>query len=31
MLLIMAVIFFILMVSITLLDTMYRNDIVPSF
>lgn len=31
MLLIMAVIFFLLMISITLLDTMYRNDVVPSF
>lgn len=31
MLLIMAVAFFILMVGITLLDTMYRNDVVPSF
>ncbi|MBO6587206.1 MAG: cytochrome C oxidase subunit IV family protein [Gracilimonas sp.] len=31
MLLIMAVCFFILMVGITLLDTMYRNDVVPSF
>ncbi|WP_421775336.1 cytochrome C oxidase subunit IV family protein [Gracilimonas sp.] len=31
MLLIMAVCFFILMVAITLLDTMYRNDVVPSF
>lgn len=31
MLLIMAVAFFMLMVIITLLDTMYRNDVVPSF
>ncbi|MEQ8523486.1 cytochrome C oxidase subunit IV family protein [Gracilimonas sp.] len=31
MLLIMAVCFFLLMVIITLLDTMYRNDVVPSF
>jgi cytochrome c oxidase subunit 4 len=31
MLLIMAVSFFILMVTITLLDTMYRYDVVPSF
>lgn len=31
MLLIMAVCFFMLMVVITLLDTMYRNDVVPSF
>ncbi len=31
MLLIMAFCFFILMVSVTLLDTLYRNDIVPSF
>lgn len=31
MLLIMAVCFFMLMVIITLLDTMYRNDVVPSF
>ncbi|WP_103665290.1 cytochrome C oxidase subunit IV family protein [Gracilimonas amylolytica] len=30
-LLFMAVAFFILMISITLLDTMYRNDVVPSF
>lgn len=31
MLVIMAVAFFMLMVIITLLDTMYRNDVVPSF
>ena len=31
MLLIMAATFFILMVAVTLLDTMYRNDVVPSF
>jgi len=31
MLLIMAVAFFLLMVLITLLDTMYRIDVVPSF
>lgn len=31
MLLVMAVAFFMLMVIITLLDTMYRNDVVPSF
>lgn len=31
MLLIMAVSFFLLMVTITLLDTMYRADVVPSF
>jgi cytochrome c oxidase subunit 4 len=31
MLLIMAVAFFLLMVLITLLDTMFRNDVVPSF
>lgn len=31
MLLIMAVAFFLLMISITLLDTLYRNDVVPSF
>lgn len=31
MLLIAALAFFILMVGITLLDTMYRNDVVPSF
>lgn len=31
MLLIMGVAFFLLMVLITLLDTMYRNDIVPGF
>lgn len=30
-LLIGALVFFILMVCVTLLDTMYRNDIVPSF
>lgn len=30
-LLVGALVFFILMVSVTLLDTMYRNDIVPSF
>lgn len=31
MLLVMAIAFFLLMISITLLDTMYRNDVVPSF
>jgi cytochrome c oxidase subunit 4 len=31
MLLVMAVAFFLLMISITLLDTLYRNDVVPSF
>lgn len=31
MLLIMAVAFFLLMVGITLLDTMYRIDVIPSF
>ena len=31
MLLFMAVAFFLLMISITLLDTLYRNDVVPSF
>lgn len=31
MLLIGALVFFILMVCVTLLDTMYRNDVVPSF
>lgn len=31
MLLIGAVVFFILMVGVTLLDTLYRNDVVPSF
>jgi cytochrome c oxidase subunit 4 len=31
MLLLMAASFFILMVVITLLDTMYRNDVIPSF
>lgn len=31
MLLFMAVAFFILMISITLLDTMYRTDVIPSF
>lgn len=31
MLLIAAVTFFLLMVIITLLDTLYRNDVVPSF
>ncbi|HCD52375.1 MAG TPA: hypothetical protein DEQ34_08005 [Balneolaceae bacterium] len=31
MLLIGAVVFFILMVSVTLLDTLYRDDVVPSF
>ena len=31
MLLIGALAFFILMVSITLLDTLYRDDVVPSF
>jgi cytochrome c oxidase subunit 4 len=31
MLLFMAVAFFILMISITLLDTMYRIEVVPSF
>lgn len=31
MLLIGALVFFILMVTITLLDTMYRQDVVPSF
>lgn len=31
MLLIMAVVFFLLMISITLLDTMYRADVIPSF
>jgi len=31
MLLLMAAAFFILMVTITLLDTMYRADVVPSF
>jgi cytochrome c oxidase subunit 4 len=31
MLLIMAACFFLLMVAITLLDTLYRNDVVPSF
>lgn len=31
MLLIGALVFFILMVTVTLLDTMYRNDVVPSF
>lgn len=31
MLLVMAIAFFLLMISITLLDTLYRNDVVPSF
>ncbi|MBO6523659.1 MAG: cytochrome C oxidase subunit IV family protein [Balneolaceae bacterium] len=31
MLLIGALVFFILMVTVTLLDTMYRQDVVPSF
>jgi cytochrome c oxidase subunit 4 len=31
MLLLMAVAFFILMISITLLDTMYRIEVIPSF
>ncbi|MEX0609352.1 MAG: cytochrome C oxidase subunit IV family protein [Balneolaceae bacterium] len=30
-LLVTSVIFFLLMVSVTLLDTLYRNDVVPSF
>ncbi|MEX0719383.1 MAG: cytochrome C oxidase subunit IV family protein [Balneolaceae bacterium] len=30
-LLITAIVFFLLMISVTLLDTLYRNDVIPTF